>query len=76
MQIDINDIIGIIELADTMADVESLKNDEPLSEQDVDSLDMANIFLMIEERYGIKINNEDSKDLNTVNAIVDFLRKK
>lgn len=76
MQVEINDIRVLIEQADTMADMETLKNDEPLSDQDIDSLDMANIFLLVEEKYGIKINDEDSRELKTVNAFVDFLRNK
>lgn len=76
MHVTVDEIRAIIEKADTMVEMEQLKNDEPLSEQDIDSLDMANIFLLVEEEYGVKINDEDSRELKSVDAIVEYLGNK
>ena len=73
MQITTEEIRDIVEKAETMADMDTLKNDIPLTEQDVDSLDMANILLLIEEKYEIKIPNKDLKFLQSIDGIVEYL---
>lgn len=70
------EIRSIIESAETMADMETLKNDLPLTEQEVDSLDMANIFLLIEEKFEIKVPDKDFGSLQSIDAIVDYLNNK
>lgn len=76
MKITTQDIRNIIEEADTMADMDELLNDIPLTEQNVDSLDMANILLLLEEAYDIKIPDEDLEQLQSVDGIVEYLNKK
>ena len=69
-----DDIINLIESAETMADIENLRNDVPLTQQEVDSLDMANVLLLLEEKYEIKIPDEDLKKVQSVDAIVDYIK--
>lgn len=69
-----DDIINLIESAETMADIENLRNDVPLTQQEVDSLDMANILLLLEEKYEIKIPDEDLKKVQSVDTIVDYIK--
>ena len=76
MTVTVDEIREIIEKADTMADMESLENDVSLSDQDVDSLDMANIFLLIEEKYGVKIPDTDTGKMTSVDEIVAYLSDK
>jgi len=76
MTVTADEIREIIEKADTMADMESLENDVSLSDQDVDSLDMANIFLLIEEKYGVKIPDTDTGKMTSVDEIVAYLSDK
>ena len=76
MTVTADEIREIIEKADTMADMESLENDVSLSDQDVDSLDMANIFLLIEEKYGVKIPDTDTGKMTSVDEIVAYLSEK
>jgi len=76
LKITTQDIRNIIEEADTMADMDELLNDIPLTEQNVDSLDMANILLLLEEAYDIKIPDEDLEQLQSVDGIVEYLNKK
>jgi len=70
------DIRDILEEADTMADIECLKNDVALTEQDIDSLDMANIYLIIEEKFDVKIPDEDITKLSTIDGIISYLANK
>lgn len=72
----IQEIRELIEGAETMADMDTLANEVPLTEQDVDSLDMANILLLLEEKYDIKIPDKDTNQLQSVNAIVEYLTNK
>lgn len=76
MTVTIEEIRELIENAETMADIDTLKNDIPLTEQEVDSLDMANILLLLEEKYDVKIPDKDLSQLQSVNAIVTYLSGK
>ncbi len=73
MTVTIEEIRSIIEEADTMADMATLDNDIALPEQDVDSLDMANILLLLEEKYNVKIPDEDMSQVQSINGIVQYL---
>jgi len=76
MEVTVKEIREVIENAETMAEIDTLKNDIPLTDQEVDSLDMANILLLIEEKYEVKIPDTDTKYLQTVDGIVAYLSKK
>ena len=76
MTVTTQEIRDIIEKAETMAEMVDLKNDIPLTEQDVDSLDMANILLLLEEAYEIKIPDTDLNQLQSVDGIVQYLTAK
>ncbi|MCU4157536.1 acyl carrier protein [Carboxylicivirga sp. A043] len=56
-------------------DFKTFKNDIPMTDQGVDSLDKLTLFLGIEEHYGIKIEEEDIDRINTVNEILAFVNK-
>jgi acyl carrier protein len=47
-----------------------------LLEAGVDSLDMANLLLIVEERYGLKIPDEEALQLNSVASILKLLNSK
>ena len=76
MAITVEDIRNIVETAETMADMDTLTNDVPLTEQEVDSLDMANIYLLTEEKLDVKILDKDIDRLKSVNDIVEYLNTK
>lgn len=69
-------IINLIKEAGIQEKVIDLKDDVLLKEQGVDSLDMMNILLLIEEKYHISISDEDSETLLTIQDIVIYLNKK
>lgn len=76
MKVTIEEIRDIIKKAETIAEMDNLLNDRPLIEQDVDSLDMANILLLLEEAYDIKIPDTDLNQLQSVDGIVTYLSTK
>jgi len=76
MNVTIEEIRDLIESAESMAEMDTLKNDVPLTEQEVDSLDMANILLLLEEKYELKIPDKDTKLLQTIDGIVVYLKSK
>lgn len=73
MKVTVEEIRNIIEEAESMADMDTLKNDVPLTEQEVDSLDMANILLLLEEKFDVKIPNKDTNQLQSVDEIVTYI---
>ncbi len=46
-----------------------------LSDLGVDSLDMSAVLLAIEEKYDVKISDEEGQHLNTIDAIAGFISK-
>ena len=73
MKVTVEVIRNIIEEAESMADMDTLKNDIPLTEQEVDSLDMANILLLLEEKFDVKIPDKDTNQLQSVDDIVTYI---
>ena len=73
MKVTIEEIRSIIEQAESMADMDTLKNDIPLTEQEVDSLDMANILLLLEEKFDVKIPDKDTNQLQSIDDIVTYI---
>ena len=73
MKVTIEEIRSIIEQAESMADMDTLKNDIPLTEQEVDSLDMANILLLLEEKFDVKIPDKDTNQVQSIDDIVTYI---
>lgn len=69
------EIVAVIKDVGVTADVSKIKGDTPLSGAGIDSLEMMNVFLGIEEKYGVKIPDEDISVLRTVNDIVSYLKR-
>jgi acyl carrier protein len=70
------DLIELIAKSGIEVDTADLRDDENLYTQGFDSLDMANLELQIEQRYGVEVSSQQTLKLWTVNAIVDFLNAK
>jgi len=56
-------------------DLEELDYSESLSEQGLDSLDLVTILFTIEEKFSIKIPEEDINEgkLSSINSIVSYI---
>jgi len=74
MQVTETDILSIIESAKISLDLSRLNGDTVFKDAGVDSLDMFNVFLGIEEHFGVTIPDEDIDQLKSVNEIVAYLQ--
>jgi len=59
--------------ASPMFEAEGLKNSDDLYDAGLDSLDMVNFLLSIEENLGIKISDDELQDLKTLGDFLVFL---
>jgi acyl carrier protein len=75
MNVTQEEIFSIIENVGVSVDVAKIKANMPFNEAGVDSLELINIILEVEEKFGIKIPDEDIDTLNTVDNIVSYLQK-
>lgn len=71
-----NELIQIIQNSGILVDTNMLLHDKALIDQGVDSLDMANIFLNIQEKYNIEIPLEESQELSSINDIANYIAQK
>lgn len=76
MKATIENVKEVIAEAEVLSDVSEMKNDIPLSEQGIDSLDVVNVYLLLEEKFDVKIPDEDLSKVLTINAIVDYVNSK
>ena len=68
-----SDIIEAMKKAGIMIDFDTLAPDSLFRDNGIDSLDMANLLLSIEEKYTIKIPDEDLYELISIDAIENYL---
>lgn len=59
--------------AEVLNNVDDLVNDIPLSKQGCDSLDLVNVYMILEEKFEIKIPDEDLEQLLTIDGIIEYL---
>ena len=71
-----DNIREIIAEADILIEVTKLKNDILLKDQGADSLDLANILLLLEEKFKIKIPDQDLDQVQSINAIIEYINNK
>lgn len=57
-------------------DVLDFKDDESITDQGVDSLDILDFFLSIEEKYKVKIPDTDIDKVKTFQALYEYLKDK
>lgn len=76
MNVKHEEIMEVIQNSGVAADLTNVSNDTSLTEVGVDSLDMANVLLGIEEKYEVKIPDEDMDQLDSIDAIVKYLASK
>lgn len=69
-------IYQIIKDAEVMSDVDKIQFNTNLREAGLDSLDMANVLLTIEETFGVKIEDEEMPQATTIDAIADLVSRK
>ncbi len=60
-------------LAETGADAGAITRDATWEQLDVDSLDLAELSQVVEERFGVTIKGDDAKAMRTVGDAIDFV---
>ena len=75
MNATVENVREIIVEADVLGDVNEMKTDIALSEQGIDSLDVVNVYLLLEEKFDVKIPDEDLDQVQTIDAIVEYINK-
>jgi acyl carrier protein len=70
------DVVTIIKEVSSSVRVGDTDHGKPLKEIGVDSLDLSGILLEIEEKFSIKIPDQDIARLETIDMIVEYLREK
>lgn len=76
MKITDGDVRDLLRKAEVLVDVEKLKADVPLTKQGIDSLDMAGIFLLLEEKVGAEVSDEDIKTMKSIADMIAFAEGK
>lgn len=76
MKATVENIKEVIAEADVLASIDGMVNDVPLREQGIDSLDVVNVYLLLEEKFDVKIPDEDLEQVQTIDAIVEYINNK
>jgi len=74
MEITVSEVMEIVNGIDTITNVSTIENDTHFEEAGLDSLDRMNLFLDIEERFKIKIQDEEFNKLNCIDDIISYLK--
>lgn len=62
-------VLGVIK---EHCDLQEVQLDTDLREE-LDSLELVELFLIIEEKFGIEIHESDIEDIQDVQGIIDFI---
>jgi acyl carrier protein len=73
MQITEQNFIEIIQRSGAIVDVEQLTTSSSLRDAGLDSMDMANILLEIEEAFGLKIPDADVPTLDSISSMLNYV---
>lgn len=76
MKATVENIREVIAEAEVLGDASEIKSDVALNEQGIDSLDVVNVYLLLEEKFNVKIPDEDLDQVQTIDAIVKYINNK
>ncbi len=71
-----SDVESIIRSVSGSANFSDSDHATKLRDIGVDSLDLSGILLEVEEKYGVKVPDEDINRLQTIDNIVDYVNEK
>jgi acyl carrier protein len=69
----VEDIITVTKKGGMLQLPNALKGDAPLEEQGLDSLDIVMLLHAVEENFGVRIPQEKTTQLRSLQDIVDFV---
>lgn len=73
MKVTREEILEIIDGAGVSVNVADIKCDLSFKKVGIDSLEMMNVFLAIEQKFDIKIDDDDVNALDSVDSIISYL---
>ncbi len=76
MPIGRDEVLSAIRESQFLEDVSGLRDDVKLTEQGIDSLGMFNVLLVLSERFGVLIPDQDAERLNTINQIAEYFNQR
>lgn len=76
MKATIENVKEVIVEAEVLGDASEMKSDVALSDQGIDSLDVVNVYLLLEEKFDVKIPDEDLNKVTTIDEIVEYINNK
>jgi len=65
----------ILEDYEINVDLGDIKDNVNLYDQDIDSIDVMNMLLGIEDKLGVKISDEDANKLETLNDFLNYINR-
>lgn len=75
MKVTREEMLEIIDGAGVSVNVADIKCDLSFKKLGIDSLEMMNVFLAIEQKFDIKIDDDDVNALDSVDSIISYLEK-
>lgn len=69
------DILSAAESAGLSVDLSGVDGDDSLKDAGIDSLDIMTFFLGIEEKFNVKIPDEDIDALDSIDNIIAYLEQ-
>ncbi len=66
----------VSEILAKRVDVSKLKEDEKLSSLGLDSLDLAEVMIEIEDTLGIEFSADDFQEISTLKSVLDLIEAK
>lgn len=70
--ITIDDVRTAMAAAKVSKPVDDLDVNKPFADQGIDSLDVFNLLLELQEKTGKEVSDEDVGDIRTVNDLLDY----
>lgn len=71
-----NAIDTVKQILSEKVDVSKLKEDDPLTSLGLDSLDLVEVMLAIEDQLGVEFSSDEIADLSTLKDVVKLIEKK
>ena len=75
MNITREDVISAAEEAGLSVDISSINGNDSLSETGLDSLEIMTFLLSLEEKFNIKIPDQDVDSLDTIDGIIEYFAR-
>lgn len=70
-----SEVIEILRESDAVTVTGDLPVDVPLKQLGVQSLDKFNVFLLIEEKFGVTVPDEDFDKLDSIESIAAYINE-